>query len=79
MLSTAAKKLEFSVHSMSASQAGYATRSTSAVNSIMRLAREEAWPHGQGVGVGPVHDDEWDVVAILRQACLRAEVGKART
>jgi len=79
MLSTAAKELEFSVHSMSASQAGYATRSTSAVNSIMRLAREEAWPHGQGVGVGPVHDDEWDVVAILRQACLRAEVGKART
>ena len=79
MLSSAAKELEFCVHSMSASQAGYTTRSTSAVDSIKRLVREEAWPREQGVGVDTVCDDEWDVVAILRRACLRAEVGKEST
>ena len=62
---------------MSASQAGYATRATSAVNSIKRLAREEAWPREQGVGVDTAYD-EWDVAAILRRACLRAEGGKGR-
>ena len=61
---------------MSVSQAGYATRAASAVNSIKRLAREEAWPQEQGIGVDTAYDDEWDVVAILRRTCLRAEGGK---
>ena len=78
MLSSAAKELEFCVHSMSASQAGYATRATSAVNSIKRLAQEEAWPRELGVSVDTAYDDEWDVVAVLRRACLRAEGGKER-
>jgi len=77
VLSSAAKELEFCVHSMSASQAGYATRATSAVNSIKRLTREKAWPREQGVGVDTAYD-EWDVAAILRRACLRAEGGKER-
>ena len=76
VLSSAAKELEFCVHSMSASQAGYATRSTSSVGSIKRLALEEAWPREQGVGVDTAYDDEWDVGAILRRACLGAGGGK---
>jgi len=80
VLSSAAKELEFSVHSMSSSQAGYATRSKSAVNSIRRLARDEAWALEQGGGGGcasdKAHDDEWGVIALLRRACLRVEEGK---
>ena len=49
--STVAKELEFSVHSMSPSQAGYTERSTSAVNSIMHLIREEGWPQEEGVSM----------------------------
>ena len=75
MLSSAAKELEFSVHCMSASQAGYAARSSSAVNAIKHLAREEAWPQDADAAHG---DDEWNVVETLRRACLRAEGGKAR-
>ena len=60
---------------MSASQAGYATRSSSAVNAIKRLAKDEAWQQEKGVGVNTARDgdDEWDIIAILRRACLRAE------
>lgn len=79
VLSSAAKELEFYVHSMSSSQAGYATRSKSAVNSVGRLARDEAWALEQGGGGGSgdkAHEDEWDVVALLRRACLRVEEGK---
>lgn len=83
MLSSAAKELEFSVHCMSASQAGYAARSSSAVNAIEHLVREGALPQDQDVDVdanaNAAHgDDEWNVVEILRRACLRAEAGKAR-
>lgn len=56
---------------MSASQAGYATRSTTAVNSVKRLALEEAWT--AELDVGTAHEEEWDVVAVLRRACLRVE------
>ena len=82
MLSSAARELEFSVHCMSASQAGYAARSSSAVNAIKHLAaREGAWPQDLDVdaNANAAHgDDEWNVVEILRRACLRAEGGKAR-
>ena len=70
MLSSAAKELEFSIHSMSASQAGYATRSKSAVNSVRRLARDDAWASEQSGG-RTAHEDEWDVIALLRRVCLR--------
>jgi hypothetical protein len=73
VLSSAAKELEFSVHSMSTSQAGYATRSKSAVDSVRRLARDDAWTSERGDG-RMAHEDEWDVVALLRRACLRVEV-----
>ena len=79
MLSSAAKELEFSVHSMSSSQAGYAMRSKSAVNSVERLARDEAWALEQGAGASAsdkAHEDEWDVVALLRRVCLRVGEGK---
>ena len=79
MLSSTAKELEFSVHSMSSSQAGYAMRSKSAVNSVGRLAQDEAWALEQGAGAGAsdkAHEDEWDVVALLRRACLRVGEGK---
>jgi hypothetical protein len=66
VLSLAAKELEFAVHSMSASQAGYGVRSTSAVNCIKRLAKEGAWTPDQDAGVA--RKDEWDVVAVLRRA-----------
>jgi hypothetical protein len=68
VLSLAAKELEFAVHSMSASQAGYGVRSTSAVNCIKRLAKEGAWTPGKDASIA--HKDEWDVVAILRRASL---------
>ena len=63
---------------MSSSQAGYATRSKSAANSVRRLARDEAWAPEQGGGgaSNKAHEDEWDVMALLRRACLRVEGGK---
>jgi bloom syndrome protein len=73
VLSSAAKELEFSVHSMSVSQVGYATRSKSAVNSVRRLARDEAWASVQGGG-DTTHEDEWNVISLLRRACSRVEV-----
>jgi hypothetical protein len=80
VLSSAAKELEFSVHCMSASQAGYAARSSCAVNAIKHLAREEAWPQDADVDAGTAHSDggEWNIVEILRRACLRAEGGRER-
>lgn len=78
MLSSVAKELEFSVHTMSASQAGYATRSKSAVNSVRRLARDDdAWASEQSGG-HTAHGDEWDVIGLLRRACLRVEVDTGR-
>ncbi|KAF8491239.1 ATP-dependent DNA helicase [Russula emetica] len=67
VLSSAAKELEFSVHTMSASQAGYATRSKSAVNSVRRLARDDTWASSEQGGSHTVHEDEWDVIALLRR------------
>jgi len=78
VLSSTAKVLEFSVHSMSASQAGYATRSKSAVNSVRRLARDEAWSPEKGSGGDTVHEDEWGVIALLRRVCLRVDVENRR-
>ena len=74
MLSSAAKELEFSVHSMSASQSGYATRSKSAVNSVRRLARDDAWVSSEQGGGLTAHECEWDVIALLRRAYMRVEV-----
>jgi hypothetical protein len=76
VLLSAARELEFAVHSMSASQAGYGVRSLSAIDCILRLAKEGAWTSGQDTGVA--HKDEWDVVAVLRRAGLSME-SKART
>jgi hypothetical protein len=78
VLSSAAKELEFSVHSMSASQTGYATRSKSAVNSVRRLARDDAWASSEQSGGHTAHEDEWDIIALLRRACLRVEVDDGR-
>jgi len=75
VLSTVSKELEFSVHSMSASQAGYVTRSSSVVNSIQRLAREEAWTLEHGAD--KAHEDDWDVIGILRRACMKVKERKA--
>jgi hypothetical protein len=76
VLLSATKELEFAVHSMSASQAGYGARSISAINCIRRLAKEGAWTSGQDTSVA--HKDEWDVVAILRRAGLSMK-SNART
>ncbi|KAH9992057.1 P-loop containing nucleoside triphosphate hydrolase protein [Russula vinacea] len=80
VLSSTAKELEFAVHSMSSSQAGYATRSKSAVNSVRRLARDEALAPEQGGGDAgdKAHEDEWDVMRLLQQACLRVGEGNGR-
>ncbi|KAN0118615.1 ATP-dependent DNA helicase [Russula decolorans] len=78
VLSSAAKELEFSVHSMSASQAGYATRSKSAVNSVRHLASDDAWAPTEQGGGHTAHGDEWDVIALLRRACLKVEVDNGR-
>ncbi len=75
VLSSAAKELEFSVHSMSVSQVGYATRSKSAVISVRCLARDEAWASVQGGDGDTAHEDEWNVISLLRRACSRVEVG----
>ena len=65
---------------MSSSQAGYATRSKSAVNSVRRLARDEALAPEQGGGDAgdKAHEDEWDVMRLLQQACLRVGEGNGR-
>ena len=68
VLSSAAKELEFAVCSMSASLAGYGTRSASAILGVKRLAREDAWEAVAGKG-----RDEWGVIEILRRASLTME------
>lgn len=69
MLSSAAKELEFAVCSMSASSAGYGTRSASAIIGVKRLAREDAWGAVAGQGRDGERD-EWGVIDILRRASL---------
>lgn len=72
MLSSAAKELEFAVCSMSASPAGYGTRSASAILGVKRLAREDAWGAVAGKGRDGERD-EWGVIEILRRASLTME------
>lgn len=55
---------------MSTSQAGYATRSKSVVNFVRRLAQDDVLALEQGGG-HTAYEDEWDVIALLRRACLR--------
>ncbi len=79
VLSSAAKELEFAVHGMSSSQAGYVIRSTSAIKSVTHLAREDsAWGTAADQGREGVREGkggEWGVVEILRRASLRAKEG----
>ncbi|KAI0269956.1 ATP-dependent DNA helicase [Gloeopeniophorella convolvens] len=74
ILSSAAKELEFGVHSMSASEAGYATRSAAAVASIKHLSQEEAWASGQDAE----YEDERDTIVVLMRVCTSAK-GKGKT
>ncbi|KAH9060432.1 ATP-dependent DNA helicase, partial [Lactarius vividus] len=70
VLSSATKALEFAVFSMCVTAGGYVLRSTSAIKSVKRLAREDAWE----TAVGQDHDgDVWNVIEILRDASLRAK------
>jgi hypothetical protein len=72
MLSSAAKELEFAICSMSASAAGYGSRSASAIMGVKRLASEDAWEvAGKGVREGT--GDEWGVIEILRRASQSAK------
>ena len=73
MLSSAAKELEFVVCSMSASPAGYGTRSASVIKGVRRLAREDAWEGAAGQDRDGVREgDEWGVIGILRRVSLCA-------
>ncbi|KAH8984328.1 ATP-dependent DNA helicase [Lactarius akahatsu] len=70
VLSSATKVLEFAVFSMCVTTGGYVLRSTSAIKSVKRLAREDAW----GTAIGQDHDgDVWGVIDILRDASRRAK------
>jgi hypothetical protein len=51
------------------------------VSSVKHLTRDEAWALEQGGGDGAsdkVHENEWDIMALLRRACLRVEEGQGR-
>ncbi|KAH9016833.1 hypothetical protein EDB84DRAFT_1679664 [Lactarius hengduanensis] len=70
VLSSATKVLEFAVFSMCVTKGGYVLRSRSAIKSVKRLAREDAW----GTAVGRDHDDDvWGVIEVLRDASRRAK------
>ncbi|KAH9013168.1 ATP-dependent DNA helicase, partial [Lactarius deliciosus] len=70
VLSSATKTLEFAVLSMCSTTVGYVLRSTDAIKSVKRLAREDAW----ATAVGQDRDgDVWNVIEALRDASRRAK------
>ncbi|TFK82161.1 ATP-dependent DNA helicase [Polyporus arcularius HHB13444] len=76
ILSTAARELEFSVHSLCRTQEGYKLRAEEKVRAVKNLSQPEAW---SSVGVTDEQvEDAREVADAVRQVCQRAKKGKAR-
>ena len=78
ILSTAARELEFTVHSLCRTTEGYNERAAEKVRAVKLLPRAEAWSGSGGSGE---YEDAREVVDALRQVCQRMcgkGKGKAR-
>ncbi|KAH9889798.1 P-loop containing nucleoside triphosphate hydrolase protein [Cubamyces lactineus] len=77
ILSTAARELEFIVHSLCRTTEGYNERAAEKVRAVKLLARAEAWSGNEG---SEEYEDAREVADTLRQVCQRiCGKGKGRT
>ncbi|KAL7280050.1 hypothetical protein ACG7TL_006464 [Trametes sanguinea] len=76
MLSTTARELEFSVHSLCRTAGGYSERAADKVRAVKLLANAEAWASGSSADED--YEDAREVADILRQVCVRIRKGKSR-
>ncbi|OSD07357.1 ATP-dependent DNA helicase [Trametes coccinea BRFM310] len=76
MLSTTARELEFSVHSLCRTAGGYSERAADKVRAVKLLANAEAWASGSSADED--YEDAREVADILRQVCVRMRKGKSR-
>ncbi|KAI0373878.1 ATP-dependent DNA helicase [Pilatotrama ljubarskyi] len=75
ILSTVARELEFSVHSLCRTTDGYKERGAEKVRAVKQLAHLDAWantPHGEE------YEDAREVADVVRQVCGRMGKGKGR-
>lgn len=82
ILSSVARELEFTVHSLCRTEDGYRERAEEKVRAVRALARAEVWV-GAGAGASAGRDDEEledarEVVDVVRRVCQRAQNGKIR-
>ena len=79
VLANVARELEFSVHSLCRTTAGYGERATGQIRAVKMLARQDAWT-GTGTAAASDEDleDARDVVDVIRQTCERVRKGKGR-
>ncbi|KAI0352602.1 ATP-dependent DNA helicase [Trametes cingulata] len=75
ILSTAARELEFSVHSLCRTTDGYKERAAEKVRAVKQLARPEAWASGTN---SEEYEDAREVADTVRQVCQRMRKGKGR-
>ncbi|KAI0333727.1 ATP-dependent DNA helicase [Cubamyces sp. BRFM 1775] len=68
ILSTAARELEFTVHSLCRTTEGYNERAAEKVRAVKLLSRAEAW---SGNGGSEEYEDAREVADTLRQVCQR--------
>ncbi|KAI9058214.1 ATP-dependent DNA helicase [Trametes sanguinea] len=76
MLSTAARELEFSVHSLCRTAGGYSERAADKVRAVKLLANAEAWASGDSADED--YEDAREVADTLRQVWVKMRKGKGR-
>ncbi|KAM5533615.1 hypothetical protein V8D89_012728 [Ganoderma adspersum] len=72
VLSSVARELEFSVHSLCRTTDGYKERASGQINAVSLLARKEAWAST----VDDDLEDAREVADVIRQTCERVRKGK---
>ncbi len=74
VLSCVARELEFGVHSLCRTTAGYEERAAGQIAAVSALARKEVWTGA--VGGSDDLEDAREVADAIRQTCERARKGK---
>ncbi|CDO71670.1 hypothetical protein BN946_scf184915.g14 [Trametes cinnabarina] len=78
ILSTAARELEFSVHSLCRTTGGYKERASDMIRTVKLLCSVEAWSSGRDA-TEEEYEDAREVADTLRQVCSRTRRGQGRT
>ncbi|KAI0770381.1 P-loop containing nucleoside triphosphate hydrolase protein [Fomes fomentarius] len=78
ILSSVARELEFTVHSLCRTEDGYRERAEEKVRAVRALARAEVWVGAAAAAAGDdeVLEDAREVVDVVRQVCQKARRGR---